>query len=124
MGQATSERSVVVTGESSFWRWLTLEITGLLLLALVIGHIWSVHYSGYAGDGAFTLDAVATRLRSPVSRGVDLGLLVFSLVHGLVGMQRIVLDVGMLGPKSVKVLNIVLTLLGVTGLFYGWAIYR
>jgi succinate dehydrogenase hydrophobic anchor subunit len=118
------ERSVVVTGETSFWRWLTLVSTGLLLLTLVVAHVWSVHYSGYAEHGAFTYDAVAAKLRNPLSRWIDLSLLVFSLVHGLVGTQRIVVDLGMLGQRALGVVNIVLTIIGIVGLFYGWAIYR
>jgi succinate dehydrogenase hydrophobic anchor subunit len=115
---------VALAGETSFWRWLTLVVTGFLLLALVVAHIWSVHYSSYAANGSFTFDAVAAKLRNPMSRWLDFGLLVFALIHGLVGTQRIVADVGMLSQRSLRVLNIVLIGTGMIGLSYGWAIYR
>lgn len=118
------EPSVALAGETSFWRWLTLVVTGLLLLALVVAHIWSVHYSSYAANGSFTFDAVAAKLRNPVSRWIDFSLLLFALIHGLVGTQRIVADMGIFGQKALRVVNIVLIGIGMIGLFYGWAIYR
>jgi succinate dehydrogenase hydrophobic anchor subunit len=120
----TRERSVAVDGETSFWRWLVLVATGLLLLVFVVSHIWSVHYSGYAANGTFTFDAVSAKLRHPLSRWIDLSLLVLALVHGLVGTQRIVADLGVLGQKALRLVNVALTGIGVLGLFYGWAIYR
>jgi succinate dehydrogenase hydrophobic anchor subunit len=123
-GNHVRERVGASAGEASFWRWLALVVTGMLLLALVLAHLWSVHYSGYAGSGAFTFDAVAAKLRNPMSRLIDLGLLVLALVHGLVGTQRIIADLGVLGQGSLRVVNVALTALGMLGLVYGWAIYR
>lgn len=113
-----------VAGEGSFWRWLTLLVTGLLLLTFVLAHLWSVHYSTHAASTGFTFEGVAAKLRSPLWRMFDLGLLVLALVHGLVGTQRIIADLGVFGARGMRAVTAVLTGLGLGGLVYGWLIYR
>lgn len=110
-------------GASSFVQWTGLYVSGVLLLVFVGAHLWSVHYASEMAPSRFTFDAVAANLQNPLYAFVDLSLLVLALFHGLLGTHRVVADLGLCGPRALRVVGFVLAVAGVVGLWYGWIIY-
>ena len=117
-------RSVRGAGSWSYWQWAALHGTGLLLAVFLFLHIWSVHYAGGMATDGFTFAGVSTKLRSPIFRFFDFGLLVLALFHGLVGTRRVSVDLGVLSARGEWALDLVLLILGIAGLGYGWSIYQ
>lgn len=117
-------KSVRGAGSWSYWQWAALHGTGLLLAVFLFLHIWSVHYAGGMATDGFTFAGVSTKLRSPVFRFFDFGLLVLALFHGLVGTRRVSVDLGLFSAWGERALDLVLLILGIAGLWYGWSIYQ
>lgn len=115
--------STAGSARPSFAQWAGLHLTGLVLVVFVVSHLWSVHYGADVASEGFTYAGVAAKLRSPLFRFFDLGLLGLALVHGLLGTQRVIVDLVALERRTLAALNVGLIVLGLAGFYYGWSIY-
>jgi succinate dehydrogenase hydrophobic anchor subunit len=111
-------------GGTDFAQWTGLYVSGLLLMVFVAAHLWSVHYASEMASTRFTFTSVGAKLQSRFSSLVDLSLLVLALVHGLLGMHRVIADLGICRPGALRAVGVVLSGAGVVGFWYGWLIYR
>lgn len=91
------------------WGWLGIYVTGFCLIFFLLAHVWIVHY---ATDGTITLRSTLSALQSPFVMIVELGLLAFAVVHGMLGIRRITLDLELLGKKGDRYLTWCLTAAG------------
>ncbi len=69
--------------------WLWQRITGMVLVVVMVGHYFLMHYTPDAGH---TYEAVLERLRNPFWKTFDLTFVVFGLYHGLQGIWNIIRD--------------------------------
>lgn len=111
-------------GNDGLAAWAGLYVSGVLLVAFVLAHLVAVHYARDVAAQPLTFGSVAFRMRSPVFRVLDLGLLAMALVHGLVGIYRFIDDLGFCGRRALKVMRWVLAAAGAWGLLYGGLIFR
>ncbi len=111
----------VKTRSPKLWQWLSLRLSGLLLITFVAIHLWALHYEEIPSS---SFQEIAAKLRSPGFVFLDLALLVLALYHGLLGFFRVVSDLGFLGPKGEKLLGMTLSLAGVAGLLLGYQILK
>ena len=96
--------------------WFTMYLTGAVLFILVLSHLGAGHY--FSTPQTITLAGISQSLKSHVSlRIIDIGLLVFCIVHGLVGLRRIILDLEIMGKTTDRYLAWGFTVIGV-GLFH------
>ena len=102
------------------WGWLALYSTGFILLFFLLAHIWLVHY---VSDQPITWKNVLLSLRSPFVRTVSLGLLFFSLIHGMMGLRRVILDLELLKKKGSLYLDWGLVLAAILLLTWGLIIF-
>jgi succinate dehydrogenase hydrophobic anchor subunit len=98
------------------WGWIGLYATGIILLLLVLSHIWIAHYSS---SQAFSLKSTLLTLRSPLIRTIDLGLLLFAVVHGMIGVRRIVLDLELFKKTGSQLLTNVIVAVGAVLITWG-----
>jgi succinate dehydrogenase cytochrome b556 subunit len=70
--------------------WWYLRISGLLVIALVLGHLFVMHYAN--APKATTSAFVLTRWSAGFWRDFDWALLLLALTHGLLGMRNVVAD--------------------------------
>lgn len=71
--------------------WWYLRVSGLLVIALVFGHLFVMHYANAPSET--TSAFVSVRWLTAFWRDFDWLLLLLALTHGLVGMRNIVADV-------------------------------
>lgn len=106
---------------TTFWDWLNLYWTGILLVVLLLGHLAVVHL---AAPAPITAASVWERLRMPAIWVLDLGLLSLGLYHGLVGLRRVILDLEVLGRRGALILTLVFAAFGVLAAAAGVEILR
>jgi len=70
--------------------WWYLRISGLLVIALVLGHLFVMHYAN--APSKTTSSFVLVRWSDAFWRYFDWGLLLLALTHGLVGMRNVIAD--------------------------------
>ena len=99
-----------------FWGWVGLYATGIVLICFLVSHVWLVHYGK-----AETITAKSTTLtlQSPLVMTIELGLLIFGVIHGLLGVKRITLDMELLKQRGSKYLTIFLIGIGAVLIFSG-----
>jgi succinate dehydrogenase cytochrome b556 subunit len=71
--------------------WWYLRVSGLLVIALVLGHLFVMHYAN--APSSTTSAFVLVRWSDLFWRYFDWGLLLLALTHGLVGMRNVIADV-------------------------------
>ena len=103
------------------WGWLVIYSTGVALLFFLLVHIWLVHY---VSDQPITLKSVLLALRSPFVRTINLGVLFFSLIHGMMGLRRILLDMELFKKGGVYILNVCLFIAGLALFVWGLIIFN
>jgi succinate dehydrogenase / fumarate reductase membrane anchor subunit len=74
-----------------FWWWAFMRISGLILVALVIGHVLIMHVFG-GGIERVNFGFVALRWQSPFWRTWDWLVLSLATLHGINGLRIIILD--------------------------------
>jgi succinate dehydrogenase cytochrome b556 subunit len=79
--------------------WWYLRISGLLVIAFVLGHLFVMHYVNAPSET--TSSFVASRWLSAFWRDFDWFLLLLALTHGLVGIRNVVADV--VGSRSSRI---------------------
>jgi len=70
--------------------WWYLRISGLLVIALVLGHLFVMHYAN--APASTTSAFVLVRWSASFWRYFDWVLLLLALTHGLVGMRNVIAD--------------------------------
>jgi succinate dehydrogenase / fumarate reductase cytochrome b subunit len=70
--------------------WWYLRISGLLVIALVLGHLFVMHYAN--APASTTSAFVLVRWSESFWRDFDWALLLLALTHGLVGMRNVIAD--------------------------------
>lgn len=90
------------------WGWLYMRVSGVLLVVLIFGHLFS---NLMVGDGVAAIDFgfVGGKLASPFWQVWDLLLLWLALIHGSNGMRTVVNDY-VVRPGLAKGLKIALFL--------------
>ncbi|MBI2863244.1 MAG: hypothetical protein HYX94_01615 [Chloroflexi bacterium] len=116
-------RAKAATSAVTFGDWLGLYLTGLLLAVFLAAHLWAVHYAA-SGQTGLSFAAVQEKLRSPLFFVLDLGMLCLVFYHGLVGLRRVIVDLEILGERGTRIITWALVVIGLAGLYDGWAIYR
>ena len=102
------------------WGWLGLYATGAILLVLLLTHIWLAHY---ASSQPITLRNTLLALRSPFVRTIDLALLLFAVVHGMLGLRKVILDLDLFRKKGALYLSWFMTAAGAALLAWGFFIF-
>ena len=102
------------------WGWIGLYLTGALLLFFLLAHILLVHY-GTAHPLSYQSSARA--LGSAFVRTVELGLLFFAVIHGLIGLRRFLLDLEIFSQRGSLYLTRTVTALGSLLLIWGSLIF-
>ena len=82
--------------------WLLLYVTGALLLFFLLSHVW---LSVYGSIQPFTLKVTQLSLGSTFIKVVELGLLFLAVVHGMIGVKRIILELNLARKKGSQYLN-------------------
>lgn len=103
-----------------FWGWFGLYITGVVLLFFLLSHVWLVHYGS---TGTITARTTALALQSPIVKVSELGLLVFGVLHGMLGLRRTVLDLEVLKKRGEQYLTWCLVAAGVLLIATGLVIF-
>jgi len=103
------------------WGWLGIYITGAILLILILFHVGMIHY---ASSQPFSWSRTAEALRSPLVRCVEFSLLVFALIHGMMGLRRLILDLEIFKRRGSPYLTLCLTGVAVILLLWGLQIFR
>jgi len=70
--------------------WWYLRVSGLLVIALVLGHLFVMHYAN--APSSTTSAFVLVRWSDGFWRDFDWALLLLALTHGLVGMRNVIAD--------------------------------
>ena len=102
------------------WGWLGLYATGAILLVLLLTHLWLVHY---ASSQPITLRNTLLALRSPFVRTIDLALLLFAVVHGMLGLRKVILDLDLFKKKGALYLSWFMVVAGAALLAWGLFIF-
>lgn len=102
------------------WGWLGLYLTGLGLLFFALVHVWLAHI-GHAGT--FSSESTVMSLRSWFVRFVELGLLLFAVIHGFSGVRRIVLDLEVLREREARYLTWGLVIAGLGVFIWGLVLF-
>ncbi len=72
--------------------WVFMRISGVLLVILVTGHLYSNLMAANAGIHNLDFEFVANKFANPFWRWWDVALLWFALIHGSNGMRTLVSD--------------------------------
>jgi succinate dehydrogenase / fumarate reductase membrane anchor subunit len=100
--------------------WLSLYLSGVLVVFLVLGHILFIHF---ISDADITAQSVYRDLQSGFISFLTIALLPLGVFHGLMGLRRVILDIEILGKKGDRVLLVVLGLVGVFIVIIGIEIF-
>ena len=103
------------------WGWLGLYTTGGILLFLLLTHVGIIHFGTYE---PLSIKTTQKALGSTFVRTVELSLLLFALIHGLMGFRRIILDLEILQKKGNRWLSLCLVVLGVTLFIWGLFLFN
>ena len=100
--------------------WLTLYVTGGLLLFFLLSHVW---LSVYASSQPITLKSSRLLLQSNYVKVLELGLLFLALVHGMIGVKRIILELDLARKKGGQYLNWCFIVMGTLVFAFGFYIF-
>lgn len=103
------------------WGWLGIYVTGAILLGFLFSHVWLIHYRSL---GTITARTTAMSLQSLFIKTTELGLLVFAVVHAMLGTRRIILDMEVLRERGARFLSWFLVIIGVIIITSGLIIFN
>jgi succinate dehydrogenase hydrophobic anchor subunit len=94
--------------------WLLKIVCGILIIALLAAHFIVNH----APSGLLRYEDVVRYYQNPIVPAIEIGFLIFAVVHALLGLRSIILD---LNPpvRFSKYINWGLVLLGAFAILYG-----
>ncbi len=78
------------SGGIELWAWLFMRVSGVVLLALALGHLFIMHVFNSIHEIDYNF--VAARYLSWFWRGYDLLMLWLAMIHGLNGMRTLADD--------------------------------
>lgn len=78
-------------GGLEFYGWLFMRVSGLLLIFLVLGHLFIMHFPD-GGVYRINFDFVVQRFATPFWRTYDFVMLTLAMLHGTWGMRTVLLD--------------------------------
>jgi succinate dehydrogenase hydrophobic anchor subunit len=107
-------------GRSGSSLWLVQAISGLALTALLGLHMVANHF--LIEGGLRTYQDVLAYLSNPVVFVVEVIFLLVVVPHAFLGLRAVLLDLGP-KPKTMRVLDAVLLILGTATLLYGIALF-
>ncbi len=96
--------------------WMLQRITGLALVILTVGHYILMHYNPTSGHD---YDSTASRLSSPIFKGMYLAFITIGMYHGLQGCWNVVRDFK-LRPWLTYTIFGTLLVLGIIFVGMGW----
>lgn len=103
--------------------WFGMYLTGAVLFFLMLSHLGAVHYFPVAPTMA--LADISRSLQSHLSlRIIDVGLLVFCIVHGLLGLRRVILDLEIMGSAGDRCLAWGFTAIGAGLFMFGISVFN
>lgn len=103
------------------WGWLSLYVSGTLLLFFAIAHILVIHF--FSAE-KITTSVVKAHYGSAYLTVISLGLLFIGLTHSLIGFRRVVLDLEIFGRKGDRIFIWILVATGVILAFFGLSIFK
>ena len=113
-GQAPATRT-------GLWGWVILYASGVGLAVFLLLHIGMVHFGSSA---PFTAQRSFESLRSAGIRITEMCLLGFALIHGMVGLRRVILDLEILNQNGARILTGGLAAAGLALFIWGYQIFR
>ena len=114
MADAVKDSGTVVQPEASVKRdlgpyerigsfgWFLLYVTGALLLFFLASHVW---LSVYGSLQTVTLKGSQLLLGSTFVRVMEIGLLFLAVIHGMIGLKRIILELDLTKKRGNRYLN-------------------
>lgn len=96
--------------------WLVQAMSGILLLLLLLLHMVAHHF--VVEGGLRNFQEVLAYVSNPVIFFLEVVFLAVVTLHAMLGLRAVILDVG-LSPRQTRLLNGVLTVLGMVTLVYG-----
>lgn len=104
------------------WGWFGLYLSGAVLLLFIFSHLWVIHYSpaGHELTGKSIFESLKAHY---MIRVTDVGLLVFCIIHGLLGFRRIILDLDFLSKSGDRWLISGLTIAGIMLFIFGLVVF-
>ena len=120
------EKAPLWAGESDpferigMYGWIGMYITGALLFLVILAHLFLAHVKP---TGAITAHSIWVGLQSPLVRFLDLSLLALAVVHGFLGIRRIILDCEILRGRGQAWLTIIICLIGAVIVAFGLVLF-
>jgi len=118
---ASVQRFGLPSERIGLWGWLGLYLSGIVLLVLLFAHLILVHY---ISPQPITFKNTLLALQSPLVRIIDVGLLLFAVFHGMLGLRKIILDLEWMKKKGARYLAWFLMAGGAALLYWGFLIFR
>ena len=104
------------------WGWFGLYLSGAVLLFFILSHLWVIHYSPTGHE--LSWKSIFENFKDYyIIRIIDIGLLVFCIIHGLLGFRRIILDLEFLSKSGDKWLIGALIIIGIMLFIFGLVIF-
>ena len=117
MSQTAMNTSGAIRPQETMWAWLIKLATGPLLVILLVIHLIVNHYTGSAA-GLMNYSDVVRYFQNPLIVGMEILFLITVITHSLLGVRSVLLDMHP-SPRTLGVINIVLTVVGVGFVVYG-----
>ena len=103
--------------------WFGMYLTGAVLFFLLLAHLGAVHY--FPAAPKLTLADISRSLQSHLwLRIIDIGLLGFCILHGLIGFRRVILDLEIMGRTGDRCLSWGFTVIGAGLFIYGISVFN
>jgi len=110
------ERSTAPKSGENTWLWLLKIISGVLVIVLLFVHLVVNHL--VPSEGLLSYEEVIAYVTTPGIALMEMTFLVVVVSHSLIGLRSIILDLNP-SPGVLRVVNWVLTLIGVAAVVYG-----
>jgi succinate dehydrogenase / fumarate reductase, membrane anchor subunit len=93
------------SGSSGAMSWFLQRISGVILVAVMIGHFILMHYNIESGH---TYEAVLARMQNPFYQMLQITFVILALYHGLQGVWNIIRDFRIPSWLSMTVLSVLI----------------
>jgi succinate dehydrogenase hydrophobic anchor subunit len=100
--------------------WLSLYVSGGVLFVLLLIHVFAIHFFA---EGEIAAASVREDMGSWFLIFINVGLLFLGLFHGLIGLHRILLDLGIFGKRGNRRLKKFLYVVGAGFVLFGIVVF-